>query len=695
MAPVYPVLLGETFERRWEKSCQPVQERSRSARELPADVHNALDLELGPPQDVVGVATEVSERSLHVPHTAGPEEPKKEAAQTAAPTAAVQEAWDETPVPTPAWIPVSIFSLASVAILLIGLLLTMEFNDTMQWYLADTCGFCVCLVLGLWLMPFSNAEPPTWQHQLFVNVAVGSITFVGCVASVNKLARGTWSEQCLAQTFMTASSLICSIPACWCIRLCRGPSRYIRSACRCVVLLWALPTVRMIEGVLSSSAHRSVLRDSVAHSMGLNIVLVAHVWLWILLLYRIKMFERALQRHVRCGYVVIRRLFIAATTFLALARLPLCGFLREGTSAGVAGTALIFGFCLAANAMTVLAVLSFGSFARILRRELQSEVLAGALLLQVKIAAQALLHELAVVTCLGLFSGTILFCLLTGGGMERLSYTVLSSLIPLDAAVHSWGVMLVSGLVSGSFGGRHRPECPIIGPATCPLREPEWWKKVEELAHRGITIQQLLMFYDSLGKSVMPHYDPRQSTTNDVVRQAIIPLSRTGSGGQALATVWNRDQPVLAEHMVSHAWTNKFIHLVAAVVAEGLGLDQYQAIAKELLAGRAEELLERVKKRGSENRTFWICCFAVNQHAGICGGFGNVPEEPGAREAWLRSCTDTVLKTPHPLCTCCEPKFFNSMPTSCEFNKFDDMMVSLGKTRHGTLTNGIRRAGLR
>ncbi|CAK9027087.1 unnamed protein product [Durusdinium trenchii] len=41
---------------------------------------------------------------------------------------------------------------------------------------------------------------------------------------------------------------------------------------------------------------------------------------------------------------------------------------------------------------------------------------------------------------------------------------------------------------------------------------------------RGITIRQLLDFYATL-PSMMPHFDPDESTTHDVVRQAIIPMS--------------------------------------------------------------------------------------------------------------------------------------------------------------------------
>ena len=52
-----------------------------------------------------------------------------------------------------------------------------------------------------------------------------------------------------------------------------------------------------------------------------------------------------------------------------------------------------------------------------------------------------------------------------------------------------------------------------------------WLDKVQELAHRAMTIRQLLDFYAELGQTTMEHFDPHSSTTHDVVRQAIIPHS--------------------------------------------------------------------------------------------------------------------------------------------------------------------------
>ena len=45
---------------------------------------------------------------------------------------------------------------------------------------------------------------------------------------------------------------------------------------------------------------------------------------------------------------------------------------------------------------------------------------------------------------------------------------------------------------------------------------------------------------------LMPSFDPCRSQTNDVVRQAIIPSSRVGDRGRALAELWE-ERPVLPQ----------------------------------------------------------------------------------------------------------------------------------------------------
>eukprot|EP00439_Symbiodinium_sp_Y106_P030900 s444_g3.t1 len=67
-----------------------------------------------------------------------------------------------------------------------------------------------------------------------------------------------------------------------------------------------------------------------------------------------------------------------------------------------------------------------------------------------------------------------------------------------------------------------------------------WLDKVKELAGRGITIRQLLDFYVDLGHEVMKHFDPKKSTTHDVVRQAIIPRSLQLRDSRYLVVVVHR-----------------------------------------------------------------------------------------------------------------------------------------------------------
>lgn len=193
--------------------------------------------------------------------------------------------------------------------------------------------------------------------------------------------------------------------------------------------------------------------------------------------------------------------------------------------------------------------------------------------------------------------------------------------------------------------------------------------KVIDIAHRGFRLEKLLDFYAELisPSSPMPTYDRHLSSTNDVVREAIIPMSRfeDGSGGSALATKWNEGQQILAEVMVTHAWSNLFLHLVAAVVADGCGCSTYDAIAAELVAGDTEKLKCRLRARNALQTTVWICAFCVNQHASICGGFGNGQS------------INTVSQQVYPVCTCQQPKYFNDQPADCELNKFDKMMAFL------------------
>lgn len=209
--------------------------------------------------------------------------------------------------------------------------------------------------------------------------------------------------------------------------------------------------------------------------------------------------------------------------------------------------------------------------------------------------------------------------------------------------------------------------------------------KVEELAQRGFRLRSLIKFWEELLEGeVMPSFDPRRSQTNDVVRQAIIPSSRLGHGGFALASIWE-EKPVLPKSMVTHNWTNTFVNLVAAMVSDALGGDCYANVADQLCSkSGVANLKQQLEEAGQTDVSFWVCAFSVNQHASICGGYGPEPAE-GTPEwkVWDKKRHDSVSLQRFPLCSCNETKIFSHHDAACELNKFDDMMNYLSRRVDG------------
>lgn len=203
----------------------------------------------------------------------------------------------------------------------------------------------------------------------------------------------------------------------------------------------------------------------------------------------------------------------------------------------------------------------------------------------------------------------------------------------------------------------------------------DWDDCVKELAMRGFTLRALLHLYKMLGTvKVMPHYDPTRHTTADVVRQAIVPLSRSQRYGNcALATVLMKGRPTLPRKMVTHTWSNLFSHLVAAIVADALGEPEYghvvQRMQKDITALESE-----LSWKGKLNETYWVCAVSVNQHAGIC-------------DMVFPTDIDPATGLQHPACPCAAKKHLSNTPPTrpdgqgirCEMNKFDDMMEYLAE----------------
>ncbi|CAK9087506.1 Dynein heavy chain 12 [Durusdinium trenchii] len=210
-----------------------------------------------------------------------------------------------------------------------------------------------------------------------------------------------------------------------------------------------------------------------------------------------------------------------------------------------------------------------------------------------------------------------------------------------------------------------------------------WTDKVHELANRGVTLTSLLRFWQALVQDkVMPSFDPRISTTNDVVRQAIIPLTRNAAGeGQAMASLWSCGQPVCAASMVTHNWSNYFHHLMAAIFADALEEEHYAGVAEMLLTAEGYQRLEnKIQEKGCGNKSYWVCAFSVNQHACICDNFGRAPPEGTPEfEEWDLKRRDSVTGLVFNVCPCKQRKIWNNEPALCEMNKFDSMMRHLNR----------------
>ncbi|CAK9007250.1 Uncharacterized protein SCF082_LOCUS9375 [Durusdinium trenchii] len=207
--------------------------------------------------------------------------------------------------------------------------------------------------------------------------------------------------------------------------------------------------------------------------------------------------------------------------------------------------------------------------------------------------------------------------------------------------------------------------------------------KVQELAHCSIDLENLLDFYDKLGGETMKHFNPFLSTTADVVRQAVIPLSRMeGMEGRGFAytdvlAAKGKLSQQMPDCMVTHTWSGLFLHLVAAIVSDALGLDEYHRIASKMSSGKLMRVKQKLAAKGVLHNRYWICCFCVNQHASICNGVGEAPSDPAALARWERNRRDTVTGQLLSLCDCKEPKVLNDQPDKCELNKFHSMMLWL------------------
>eukprot|EP00439_Symbiodinium_sp_Y106_P030125 s3293_g3.t1 len=257
----------------------------------------------------------------------------------------------------------------------------------------------------------------------------------------------------------------------------------------------------------------------------------------------------------------------------------------------------------------------------------------------------------------------------------------------IDWVVNSLGLGLLSGVL---WQGRPPDDSPEFRYALSrglssmtsllsPMEQEVYDQVVKQLAHRGFRLGALLNFWERLlDGQMMPGFDPRRSLTNDVVRRAIIPESRVGDGGRALATLWS-SRETTAQVMVTHNWNNVFGNLLSAILADALGLSAHQEIAVKIATTSGFQQV-RAKLTGKLETTYWVCAFSINQHASICAGFGPEPLQWTAEwAAWDRRRKDSVTGEAFLPCTCRVEKVFSNTDPRSELNKFDDMMAHLAR----------------
>ena len=199
-----------------------------------------------------------------------------------------------------------------------------------------------------------------------------------------------------------------------------------------------------------------------------------------------------------------------------------------------------------------------------------------------------------------------------------------------------------------------------------------WKEKVQELSSRGMTLCSLLQFcQEYLHEMPDWSYVSQEHMTRDVVRRAIIPLTSSEQCAYAVSAL-NRDGAQRATVMVTHNWGNSFRDLMGAVISDALQECSFK-LASRLLEEDCAFLCAILDDIGELHERYWICAFAVNQHASICH------TNPYDR--------DPVTNELHPVCSCSCVNIHDPDGKSdvSEINKFDDMM------HHLKVTGGCRQ----
>ncbi|CAE8634884.1 unnamed protein product [Polarella glacialis] len=474
-------------------------------------------------------------------------------------------------------------------------------------------------------------------------------------------------------------------------------SGLLSQASRYIILFFFGGQLNLVR-LVSVSASQALLKDAIVTAATILMYTFLPLMSLGMVQRRLELVERGFGQSLGAGIVAKTRLGVL------LVLLALDGYAGYSISIDVAVKPWAFRvfYSLLGFTSLVVAVIVIVGLARVCAAAEPSRLCAGSYAQAEAIWSRALLRQLCVALVLPCFFASALYfaeAFNSHWGEVQWSFRILSvSDQTLSAPLESMCLFTICGFFQPEHpelfpkkqkGMGNRSTSQILdadasSPGGQQSSASSWDKTVQSLSGRSLKVEELLEFFCRLGprrdasgaEAVMPSYDPWLSTTSDVVRGAIIPLSRAGDSGLAytncLPGAAASISTTLPDCMVSHTWSALFLDLVAAVVADALELDEYGKVAQRLAEPRgAQKLLQEVRRKSCQR--YWICAFCVNQHVGICNGFGSEPT-PGSDQhsRWDAGRRDTVTGGVFGLCSCSEPKYFDG--PMCEMNKFDDMM---------------------
>eukprot|EP00928_Gymnodinium_smaydae_P087743 TRINITY_DN71969_c0_g1_i1.p1 TRINITY_DN71969_c0_g1~~TRINITY_DN71969_c0_g1_i1.p1 ORF type:complete len:471 (-),score=40.87 TRINITY_DN71969_c0_g1_i1:417-1700(-) len=165
----------------------------------------------------------------------------------------------------------------------------------------------------------------------------------------------------------------------------------------------------------------------------------------------------------------------------------------------------------------------------------------------------------------------------------------------------------------------------------------------------------------------MPAFEPKVSSTCDVVRMMIIPTtcrdlsSRNNFSDNSFATHVNAGGRRRPTTLVTHHWNNLFSHTIAAIVADALDRPTYCSVLDQLETPERVDLLRRrLQELGAGENVYWFCPVSVDQHCTICG---------------FAHGKDTASGLDYNVCTC--PMEKHETGDLCEVNKFHHVLTRM------------------